>query len=348
MEALVISERGIGFIASAELTGMAIASAVIAGNLSRLNLRSTGIRSAFVIAMGHGLTLVSDSMWSFVCARFIAGLGEGSALAAMNAVGATARIPERGYAIAQIAVSITTALLVWIFPMVITLWNYRVGFAVYVALPLLFMPLIAALPRAMNTSGVSLNVRKGKRFPYRSQGVLVLSAFMLFNMTDIGVWIFAERIGMSIGLGLEKIGFLLASTTMLALLGPILVTIIVTRVKKMFPMPIGLLALSVVAFVLCHATDEMVYTAFLLPKGLLVMFLIPYFLGTLADLDANGSWVAASAIFGAIGLAIAPAVAGHIAVIFSYTGIGWYTGGCALIACVIMVFVFRSKPFQVA
>ena len=348
MDALVISERGIGIIASTELVGIAIASAVIAGNLTKLNLRSTGIRSAFVIAVGHGLTLVTDSMWGFLCARFIAGLGEGSALAAMNAVGVTAKIPERGYAIAQIATSITTALLLWTFPTVIINWNYRVGLAVYAILPLFFIPLIAALPRDINTFGVSPKPQEQKRFPFKLQGVLVLGAFLLLNMTDIGLWVFAERIGISIGIGLEKIGFLLGAATMLGMFGPILVTIIVTRVNKAFPMLIGLLAFSVVAFIFCHATNEIVYTVFLLPKVVLALFLIPYFLGTLADLDVNGSWVAASTIFGAIGMAIAPVVAGHIAVTYSYAGIGWYTSGCALIACIIMFFVFSSKPFKVA
>ena len=71
-----ISAKEIGFIASAELGGIAISSILLAGNIGRLNLRYVALLGCVIALSGHGITLAAGSLWFFVLARFLPASGK--------------------------------------------------------------------------------------------------------------------------------------------------------------------------------------------------------------------------------------------------------------------------------
>ena len=166
-----ISEKEIGFIVSAELGGIAISSILLAGNIGRLNLRYVALLGCMIALLGHGITLAAGSLWFFVLARFFAGIGEGMVLAAGNGGGASASNPDRVFAVAQIAISIFTMLLVGLLPHVIGTWGYRAGILGIIIVILLWFPVIFSFPAS---SAVELNdgpVKHSFRFPNLRCGI---------------------------------------------------------------------------------------------------------------------------------------------------------------------------------
>ena len=337
-----ISEKEIGFIASAELGGIAISSILLAGKIGRLNLRHVALLGCMIALLGHGITLAAGSLWFFVLARFFAGLGEGMVLAAGNGGGASASNPDRVFAVAQIAISIFTMLLVGLLPHVIGTWGYRAGILGIIIVIFLWFPVIFSFPAS---SAVELNdgpVKHSFRFPNLRCGILILGAFALMTVADVAIWVFSEQIGARIDISPNTIGLLLGIATGLGLLGALLAAVISDRFGRLIPITIALLLLAASNIGLGQAETFSGYASSLLPLNLAILFLTPYFLGTLSVLDTHGSWTAATGVIGPLAYAVGPLLAGMIIIDRAYGAVGWMTGGFSMIALFIMAYVLTA------
>ena len=337
-----ISEKEIGFIVSAELGGIAISSILLAGNIGRLNLRYVALLGCMIALLGHGITLAAGSLWFFVLARFFAGIGEGMVLAAGNGGGASASNPDRVFAVAQIAISIFTMLLVGLLPHVIGTWGYRGGILGIIVVIFLWFPVIFSFPASSAIESNDDSVKHGFRFPNLRFGVFTLGAFALMTVADVAIWVFSEQIGVRIGISPNTIGLLLGITTGLGLLGALLAAVISDRFGRLIPMTIALLLLAASNIGLGQAETFSGYAFSLLPLNLAILFLTPYFLGTLSGLDTHGSWTAATGVIGPLAFASGPLLAGMIIVDGDYSAVGWMTGGFSVAALFIMAYVLTA------
>ena len=337
-----ISEKEIGFIVSAELGGIAISSILLAGNIGRLNLRYVALLGCMIALLGHGITLAAGSLWFFVLARFFAGIGEGMVLAAGNGGGASASNPDRVFAVAQIAISIFTMLLVGLLPHVIGTWGYRGGILGIIVVIFLWFPVIFSFPASSAVESNDDSVKHGFRFPNLRFGVFTLGAFALMTVADVAIWVFSEQIGVRIGISPNTIGLLLGITTGLGLLGALLAAVISDRFGRLIPMTIALLLLAASNIGLGQAETFSGYAFSLLPLNLAILFLTPYFLGTLSGLDTHGSWTAATGVIGPLAFASGPLLAGMIIVDGDYSAVGWMTGGFSVAALFIMAYVLTA------
>lgn len=347
-----ITETQIGIVVSVELAGIAASSLLLSGKISHLSLRNVALTGCIVAVVGHGLAVAADALWFFVVARAIAGFGEGAALAAANGAGAAARKPDKVFAVAQIAVSAFTMILVGLSPFVIAEWGYRAGILGIMGVFLLCVPAIFSFPAEPETVSAETSLQDVSRFPNLFLGILTLAAFALMSIADVAMWVFTDRIGFHIGVSSETTGLLLSIATGLGLFGAFLAAVLSDRFGRLIPISIALLLLVASNIGLGHATSIAGYTVSLLPLNLMILFLTPYFLGTLSELDVHGSWTAASGVIGPLAFAAGPLLAGLVIVDESYAAVGWLTGGCAAVALIIMTYVLtahkrgRRSPFS--
>ena len=184
------------------------------------------------------------------------------------------------------------------------------------------------------------------RLPHLSLGILILLAFLLFSLADLSVWLFSERMGDRIGLSSTTIGLLLGAGTAIGLAGPVLAILMHVRFGRILPFSIGLLVLACSILGITHASSAYTYIVCLLPLNLTILFLNPYFLGALTEIDKTGAWTTLSAPVVSFGLAVGPVITGVLAAEAGYETVGWFAGAITLGALGLMLVVLNREVFK--
>lgn len=341
-----LTEAGIGALFGLEMLALAFASVWFAYKGIGLNLRRCSFSGLVIMIIGYLVALASMQLWQFALARFVIGLGEGLVLGAANSAGATAFNSERVFGGAQLAISSATMLLVSAIPHTTLHWDYRVGMGLVLAVLLLTGLFLGFLPRRAVSEQPDSRVASINRLPHLSLGLLILLAFLLFSLADLSVWLFSERIGDQVGLSPTTIGLLLGAGTGIGLAGPALAILLHVRYGRILPFSAGLLLLAGSIVGITHAASAQIYIVSLLPLNLAILFLYPYFLGALAEIDASGAWTTLSAPVVSFGLAAGPIIAGILAAEKGYETVGWFAVALTLGALGLMLVVLNRAVFR--
>ena len=348
MQGMDLSEKHIGLILGAELLCIALSSVVLSSRAGVLSLQRIGLCGAALALFGHGFSVFTGSLEWFVFARAVAGLGEGMALSAANSAGASAKNPDRIFAIAQIVIGVMAMLLVTITPYFLSIGGYKAGLLCLIAVVLLCLPVCYLFPKGNASPGQHATKVDRTRFPHKKFGVLVLAAFAFMSIADIAMWMFTEQMGARIGVDTETVGILLGIATGLGLLGAAMAAVIGDRFGRLPPIVLALLLLASANLGLGYASHVTTYAVSLLPLNMAILFLSPYFLGVLSSLDSNGSWTTASGIVQPLAFAVGPIIAGTVAgVQGGYQAVGLTTAAFAALALLTVVYVYRASdsPF---
>ena len=346
MERFNLTEAGIGALFGLEMLALAIASVWFAGKGTVLNIRRFSLFGLLAIVAGYLVALASMQLWQFALARFIIGLGEGLVLGAANSAGATASNSERVFGGAQLAISSATMLLVSAIPQLTLHWDYRAGMGLVLAVVLLTGLFLGFLPGRAVSEQPDNRAASINRLPHLSLGILILLAFLLFALADLSVWLFSERMADRVGLSPTTTGLLLGVGTGIGLAGPVIAIFVHVRYGRILPFTAGLLLLAGSIFGITHAATAQIYIVSLLPLNLTVLFLYPYFLGALAEIDTSGAWTVLSAPVVSFGLAVGPVIAGVLAAEKGYEAVGWFTGILTLAALGLMLVVLNRAVFR--
>ena len=348
MEQFNLTEAGIGSLFGLEMLALASASVWFANKGIGLNLRRYSLIGFGAIVLGYVCALLSTQLGQFALARFIIGLGEGLVLAAANSAGATASNSERVFGWAQLAISSATILLVSTIPPVTLHWDYQAGTGLVLAVLLLTGLFLGFLPEHALAEKSDQRISSLKGLPHLSLGILVLLAFLLFSLADLSVWLFAERMGDRVGLSPTTTGLILGAGTGIGLAGPVIAILVHVRYGRILPFSAGLLLLAGSIFGITHASGAQTFIVSLLPMNLAVLFLFPYFLGALAEIDPAGAWTTLSAPIVSFGLAVGPIITGVLAAEAGYETVGWFAGALALGALALMLLVLNREVFRSA
>jgi len=341
IEVFAIDEATIGILVGLELAGLAVASTAVAARAARLSLRRVAVAGALLACLGQLGSIGANALTLFGVTRFIVGLGEGAVVAAAFAAAANAPKPDRVFAVNQVLFTATAMTLLYLIPHLVELWGHRGGLTSLLVVFLLTAPLLLFLPAASHAASRSDESAPTSALPHVMLGATALVAYVMVSVADIGVWVFTERIGAALDLSADRIGTILALSSLIGLLGCLTAAVLDTRFGRAVPLGAALLLIAVLTIGLGHAPSERVYVLCALPLGAALLFVYPYLLGTLAALDEKGSWTALSGSAGAVGMAIGPVLAGHLAAQYSYGTMSWIMGGIGLAALPIMLLVLR-------
>jgi predicted MFS family arabinose efflux permease len=84
-DAWTLSAAEAGFIASAELAGMAVLSLTISAGIRKWNRRYMAAGCIAVMVLGNLLSMIASDAFSMGVCRFVAGCGEGGLMSMMSA-----------------------------------------------------------------------------------------------------------------------------------------------------------------------------------------------------------------------------------------------------------------------
>lgn len=308
--------------------------------LHRLNWRFAALGGVGLITLGLQASLHVQGVIALDTCWFVLGLGAAlPTCVAFEILGQTAT-PERSFGMMTLTVVLASALVLWLFPLLlIGRWGYAGLVNGLTACFLLQTFLIPGVP----VQGFHSSVRRASRAKLRPAALIAVTAFLIFFTGESGLWAFLERAGREIGLGREQIGVILALLKVIggiACLSPI---ILATRLGNRWPFVVGFGASVVAVLLLASAANATLYAAgaWLWEFFFTVMFC--YSNGLISRLDTSGRIVVL--VPGAIGLggAAGPAIAGYLKPAAGFVPIYVFTLACILVSGAVMLVLLHRE-----
>ena len=166
--------------------------------------------------------------------------------------------------------------------------------------------------------------------------LVVCSSAALFSGQTL-IWSFSERIGVTLGLSVEQIGWVLGGTGLTGLVGAAFPTWVGRKYGRILPLVFSLLGIGACFIGTTYASEPVLYAVSLLGYGFFFGFNMPYAIGIIAAVDPQGRM---SALFGALApfcAAILPALGAYLITAYSYRMIGLMCLGSTVVACLPLV-----------
>jgi MFS family permease len=170
-----------------------------------------------------------------------------------------------------------------------------------------------------------------------SKPLFALAAVLLLSISGQGLWAFSERIGDSIGLETEQIGWWISVSSLSGLASAAFAAWLGTRLGRTFPITLAIALSGSSQWILANADTEAAYVVALFGWGLALNFWFPFVMGLLAELDRGGRWTVVSGAVAMLGIAIGPWVAGQLQEQWPDHGLATLLVGCAAAALALLL-----------
>jgi len=331
---LHLSTTRTGVLASADLTGIALATATAPWWLRRVSWRQTVLASLSTFLLTNLVCVGVHSFWPLLGLRVFAGLSAGVAFPiALAGIVDTARADRNTGLMVSLQV-VFGAVGVYVIDEVRVAWR----------LDALYAFLTVWLVAALLASARWYPENPGDRptddpIAWRSlagRGSLVAAGAGLYFLMIGAVWGYLEGIAREAGLSLEQTGTALGAGYAVSLLGsgaaawfglrfgrsrPLIVSAFVQVTSLALLTRLGHYADPVVAFYVINAVFQIVWS-----------FVIAYFIIIFNDVDASGRFVAVYGTATHLTLAVGPYIGALLIVGSHYTPLLWF-GIIAVSAC---------------
>ncbi|MEH6596218.1 MAG: MFS transporter [Colwellia polaris] len=318
---LALTEQQIGWLASTDSIGLAIATFVFSIYIKRVNFRKALIVGVVITVIGNLISALVTDFLLLCIIRSLTGVGEGIIVAVgISAIGMTSN-PNRWFGFYTAAIVVVQALGLVLVPIIynsMLLSGVFVAMAVFYTLPLIVIKL---LPRKSDdyksTEGAITNLSKQ---PNNLLNLALLS-LLFFYMSIGGVWTYVSIMGTSSGLTLSFVSQALSLAMIAGLAGALFFALIGDMGKN-----IGLLFISILVMTL---------SIWVLDKGLtntrylIAMCVFSFFwsivgarlFAVISDVDHSGKYISAAQTVVGVGYILGPILASTLVKGIGYTDI---------------------------
>ena len=322
---LALSPQQSGFVASADVVGMAAGNLVAFFWIRRVRWKRMAWLAVSVLV---GVNLICTAVTNFaaiVSLRFIAGLAEGTCLALTYAMLGGSRHPDRNYGIFLVVVLTFGAANVFLLSKLASLFGVAVYFADLACIGVLAALFVRFVPDGVAVADA--NAPRSRRLDKQSvlvgPAIVALTANLVYFIGQGGVWAYLERIGTANGLAAEDIATSLSLSLIAAVAGAMVATIVNIRLGRVLPLAAAIiLAMLSVMILMWNVT----FGSFLLAAciwNFVNNYGHPYLLGYMAAIDRTGKYVVASGGMQTGGMGVGPAIAALFIVGEDYTNVLW-------------------------
>ncbi|HFS6042139.1 TPA: MFS transporter, partial [Raoultella planticola] len=319
----------IGYLFSAELGAMSLATLPAWWWMSRLNWRRVALCACAVFLVANLVSAAVSQYETLLIARFIASLAGGTLMILCISCAAGTANPSRVYAFWVLGQLLLGMVGLLVLPALFASFGLKVVYLILAAIMLCCLPLVPAFPQRFQP--MSASRLRPSVAPLRK--LLAVLAVLTFYISLSAVWTFIGTIGSAAGLTAAQIGMVLAAATVFGIIGAGGAALRGTRRPDRIAVWLGygLLILSIVLLV-SHPLLVRFALAALLFKFTWT-FVLPFILARVAGLDNNGRLMNSINLVIGGGMAAGPALAGALLQRFSSAdALLAAAGGCALIS----------------
>ena len=306
---LGFDDRAAGYVASAEMFGIAATTVAMTFAAHRFNWRRVIAWSlAIMVVTNLACTLVRD-VTTFAALRFAAGIGAGGLISlSFAAIGLTRR-PDRnfGYLIMWVLTYGAFALLAM--PTAYRLAGLNGVLWFFALFPLVALPWLKYFPVSGENT---VQVEKDAVNLSPSAKGLALAAMFAYFLAQGVVWAYLFLIGIAGGLTEQQVANGLTVSQFAGIAGALGAALSAGRYGRALPLVIGIVGGAVTLYFLVGQFGATLYLVAVGVYNLAWNFTHPYLLGAMASFDRRGRVVVNAVAMQMLGLALGPSLAASV------------------------------------
>lgn len=333
------TEQQAGLLASIDLGGYAIATALTAYLVGHLNWRHLAFGGLALMVVANAATTTLHAFDTFAAARFVSGLGCG-VLAGLASVSLSqTENPERNFGLLLAAALLFGTAGLWGLPVLTAQYGLNSAYWLLAALALVVALVAGRLPETHAPSAAAGGDSGGVNWPVVGA---VLVSVTLFWTTQNAVYAYIERIGNAAGLEPTFIGFSLGMANLTGFAGAALVAWLGARAGRLLPLVIATALQLACLVVLSGSLSSMAFIVAFGTMSLAWNIVNPFQLGILSGVDPSGKTLALAATMTGVGLAAGPAVGAFAIEVGGYGAILWLAAALAVLSVALLLPPLRS------
>lgn len=321
---LGFSPQQAGYLISADMAGMGLATLPALFWINRLNWQAVARTALLIAVAGNLLTASLDSFTPMLLIRLCTGLAAGTAMSVCLASIGLTRDPDRVFGFWVVGQLTIGAAGLALFPHILALGGLP-GIFVLLAVALLaltffvrHLPVSGARekPNALQSAEAFVKYR----LIFAACGIL---GVLCFYIGLSGIWAFLERIGVANQLDGGFISYALSLASLAGIAGALTASALSSRWGRFLPSAAGF-GIILISFVLLLSKLES--ETYLLAACLFKYawtFILPYLLGSITAIDSTGRIILLANIMIGGGLALGPAIAGTLIGSGGYQPVIW-------------------------
>jgi predicted MFS family arabinose efflux permease len=303
------SEQEVGYIASAEIWGIALTTLLLAFGGHRYSWQKILKCSLILFVLGNLVSLTATSMLSFGALRFISGLGSGGVVSlTFTIIGITTKA-DRNFSLLIMGVLTYGAFGLWSMPTAfeaVGMNGVIIFFAVFGGSGWWFL---SHLP---DSGEEQLQVEDDAvNLSYRLRVFALLAMFTYFLAQGV-IWAYLFLIGLNGGVSEQGVANGLMLSQFLGIAGAMIAALAGNRFGRTLPLAIGILGGGMVLFWLFGTFTSLVYAITVCVYNFAWNMTHPYLLASMASFDQHGKVVVYAVAAQMLGLAIGPAFAASL------------------------------------
>lgn len=317
---LGFSERQAGYIASAEMWGIAATTVAMSVLAARVNWRRAFAWSLALVIAGNLVSMGVRGFEAFAAIRFAVGLGSGGLVSLSFAVvGLTAR-PDRNFGWLIMWVLTYGALALLAMPTVYALAGMNALLVFFAAFAALGLPFVRFLPICgdgqLQVEADAVDLAPGLKR-------VALAAMLSYFLAQGVVWAYLFLIGTGGGATEQQVANGLTASQFFGIAGAFTAAMIGARFGRAGPLTLGIVAGIVPLAFLFGETAAIAYALAVCVYNYGWNLTHPYLLAAMASFDRGGRLVVHAVAMQMLGLAIGPALAATVIGARGYANVLW-------------------------
>lgn len=342
--------RQMGMLFGLELMMMALGCGAAALLVNRYDRRLVCQLGLLLLAGGSILSALHPAYWLLCLSRALAGAGGGIAQAVVFASSVHRRNRDQTYASMNIMLLLWGAVSIAVAPMLINASGIEAVFWSFPLMALLALPMTKLIPRHA-VAGVAGTVPSPAPALTTKSALLLLLFCLLFAGHGV-LWVYQERIGVSLGLAGPTIGAILGGSILAGAVGAAVAGMLGKRLGHRPAQMIGFAGSIVASLGIVYGQSQLAYAGAAATVMAVWFFGLTYLFALTAEIDATGrlTGLANAAIF--VGQGLGPVAAASIVGDGSFRMVGWLSASiyalCLLIALIVTAGTARPRVAALA
>ena len=338
---LGMTESIAGWAASASFLGGALAAFVLSLRIHQLDLRRLAWAGLLVMLVCDAACIAAASLptWTFFALRFFSGVGAAGAYASVIAAFARTREPDRAYGLFMAIQFAGSAVGLYGLPFLLPHTGIGGLYITFVITELVALSFVGSLPDRNERQAQAVPDMIEWRILLRRTSLVCLLGICFYEAANMSHFTYAERIGLSTGLGNEQVGAVLGIATILGIPAALMVVWLGERWGHFVPVLIGASCQFLALLLLVLIPSPAVYILAMCMLASAWAFSLPYFQAIEAELDPGGSVVVAGGFATSLGGFIGPATAAILVLPGAYNNMLMAAGGTYVLVIGLMRYV---------
>ena len=298
-------DRQAGYIASAEMFGIALATIIMTVLASHINWHRICYGALVIVFTGNLISVTITDFGAFSTVRFVIGIGSGALISLGYAIVGLTDNPDRNFGYMIVLVLVYSALVLLAMPLAYGLVGMSSMLVFFAILGLTGLPLVANLP----TSGRKhTGVQDAGTALSKNLRLLALTAILAYFLAQGVVWSYLFLIGTAGGGTEQQVATGLTISQFLGIAGAFTAALLGMRFNRIVILTLGTLGGIVPLMFLFGLMGALVYGIAVGVFNYAANVMTPLLFAIIAGLDRTGRMVVHAVALQMLGLAIGPAL----------------------------------------